>query len=292
MIPVPRLTMSSACCRAAAALGVLALAATARAEDANVWSRASAPTETAPAAIGSPSHGCLAGARRLPPDGVGYEIVHLSRRRNYGLPETVDFVERLGSRAAATGLPVFYVGDMAQPRGGPLPFGHASHQIGVDVDIWFTFAARHLLVAAAREDIALPSMLKADWRTVDPRRFGTRQVALLRLAATDTRVDRIFVNPVIKTTLCRILPRGDHAWLRRLRPWWGHDDHFHVRLSCPAGSTACKEPEAAIPSGDGCDAVLASWVRDQRPPPPHPAPAPRRPLPKLPAQCQAILAAP
>ena len=54
------------------------------------------------------------------------------------------------SKDAASGLPVFYVGDMAQPRGGPLPFGHASHQTGLDVDIWFTLTPRPRLVPAAR----------------------------------------------------------------------------------------------------------------------------------------------
>ena len=76
-------------------------------------------------------------------------------------------------------------------------------------------------------------MLLPSWRAVDPKRFGERQIALLRLAARDTLVDRIFVNPVIKATLCRRLPQTEHAWLGKLRPWFAHDDHFHVRLNCP-----------------------------------------------------------
>jgi penicillin-insensitive murein endopeptidase len=116
-------------------------------------------------------------------------------------------------------------------------------------------------------------------------------VTLLRLAASDPNVERIFVNAVIKTALCRAAPAGDRAWLHRLRPWWEHDDHFHVRLRCPDGSPEC-QAQAPIPPGDGCDAVLASWVRDQRPPPPHPAPPPTRKLPILPEACRAILDAP
>jgi len=259
-------------------------------DDGNSWSRVSAPTIGVPAAIGSPAHGCLAGAVALPPDGPGYEVIKLSRRRYFGLPETVDFVRRLGGAAAASGLPPFYVGDMAQPRGGPLPFGHASHQTGVDVDIWFTLEPTPLLAPAARENVALPSMLLASWRAVDPKRFGERQIALLRLAARDPLVDRIFVNPVIKATLCRRLPPSEHAWLGKLRPWWGHDDHFHVRLSCPPDSPEC-EKQAAVPAGDGCDATLASWVRDQRPPAVGAAP-PRRSLPTLPSECRAVLALP
>jgi penicillin-insensitive murein DD-endopeptidase len=276
--------------RLAAIALLLAPAGLARAADSNPWSEASAPTAGASAAIGSPAKGCLEGAVVLPPDGTGYQVVRLSRRRYFGLPETVDFVRRLGAEAAASRLPPFYVGDMAQPRGGPLPFGHASHQTGLDVDIWFTLEPKPALAPAAREDVDLPSMLLPSWRAVDPKRFGERQIALLRLAARDTRVDRIFVNPVIKATLCRRLPQTEHAWLGKLRPWFAHDDHFHVRLNCPPDSPEC-EPQAPVPPGDGCDATLASWVRDQRPPKPGAAAPPRR-MPTLPAECRAVLAMP
>lgn len=269
---------------------ILAMPSMARSADDNPWSRVSGPTIGAPAAIGSPAKGCLAGAVALPWDGPGYQVIRLSRRRYFGLPETVDFVRRLGTKAAAAGLPTFYVGDMAQARGGPLPFGHASHQIGVDVDIWFTLDPKPPLPPTAREDVALPSMLLANWSAVDPKEFGERQMTLLRLAANDPRVDRIFVNPVIKATLCRRLPSPDHAWLGKLRPWFGHDDHFHVRLACPPDSPECVR-QAPVPPGDGCDATLASWVRDQRPPSPAAAP-PRHRLPILPAECRAVLALP
>jgi penicillin-insensitive murein DD-endopeptidase len=281
---VLRLTALVALCLAAA--GTVAMA-----DESNVWSRIHTPTPGPSLAIGSAARGCLAGAATLPSDGPGYEAIRLSRNRFFGHPNTVSYVERLGRRAATSGLPAFYVGDMAQPRGGPLPYGHASHQTGIDVDIWFTFAAGPPLGAAARETVSLPSMLLPSWRSVDPKRFGQRQIALLRLAAADPGVDRIFVNPVIKETLCRVLPARDHAWLGRLRPWWEHDDHFHVRLSCPADSPDCTR-QAAVPAGDGCDAILASWVRDQRSPRIDQAPPPRRALPVLPAACHAILSLP
>ena len=260
----------------------------------NQWSHVARPSQGPPVVIGGFAHGCISGAVPLPADGTGYEVIHLSRKRYFGHPTTVAFVERLGQRSQAAGLPAFMVGDMAQPRGGPLPYGHASHQTGLDVDIWFDLQQRPLLQAAARETIEPPSMLRADWRGIDPKKFGARQAALLRLAATDPRVERIFVNPQIKLALCRGIggARGDRAWLQRLRPWWGHDDHFHVRLRCPEGSPEC-EAQAPIPPGDGCDATLASWARHETPPPPHPVigSAPRR-EPALPAACTPLLAAP
>jgi penicillin-insensitive murein endopeptidase len=252
----------------------------------NAWSVIAKPTPGPSLAIGSASHGCLSGARELPIDGVGYEVIRLSRNRNYGHADTVGFVETLGRKAHSAGLPVFYVGDMAQPRGGPLPFGHASHQTGLDVDIWFTADTKPSLSAAARENPDLPSMVLPGGQ-IDPAHFGPRQIKMLKLAASDPAVDRIFVNPSIKLALCRGFggaTQGGRDWLQRLRPWWGHDDHFHVRLSCPEGSPAC-EAQKPIPEGDGCDAALEDWALHQTPPP-----APKRPaVPEpYPAACEQI----
>ena len=255
----------------------------------NGWSVIETPTRGPAQAIGGAANGCLAGAAQLPADGPGYEVIRLSRRRYFGLGDMVDFVEGLGRRAQSAGLPLFYVGDMAQPRGGPLPFGHASHQTGLDVDIWFTAETRPGLPLAAREEPALPSMLTSgNPPRVDLTYFGKRQVSLLHLATADPRVDRIFVNPVIKLALCRGFGGatvGGTDWLHRLRPWWGHDDHFHVRLRCPDTSPEC-EPQKPIPDGDGCDAALEDWTHHLAPPKANPEPRPPR---IMPAACRAIM---
>lgn len=279
---------------AALALGILVLGAAPAAASGdgaeNAWSRIEQPLRGPAQVFGGVAHGCIAGAETLPPDGPGYEAIRLSRHRTFGHPDLVAFIARLGRRAEAAGLPVFYVGDMAQPRGGPLPTGHASHQTGLDVDIWFDLQPKRWTPPEAREAVDLPSMLKANYRDIDRRRFGRRQVALLRLAAGDPAVERIFVNPVIKGALCRGMggaASGDRAWLARLRPWFGHDDHFHVRLKCPAGSPEC-EAQRPVPPGDGCGAELASWLRHLPPPPPETAPE-RHPI--LPFACHAVLEA-
>jgi penicillin-insensitive murein endopeptidase len=253
----------------------------------NAWSAVEAPSAGPALSIGSTANGCIAGAKVLPEDGPGYAVIRPSRRRYYGHPDLIDFIETLGRRAKAAGLPTVQIGDMAQPRGGPLPFGHASHQTGLDADIWFTFAAKPDPGTAERENPELPSMLLSDGGAFDPARFGARQVTLLRLAASDPRVDRVFVNPTIKLALCAGFGGATEAggdWLRRLRPWWGHDDHFHVRLRCPAGSPDC-EAQAPIPDDDGCDAGLADWARHQTPPKPASPVKPRTP----PAACAALL---
>jgi penicillin-insensitive murein DD-endopeptidase len=275
-----------------AALIALALASGAQGETReNDWSRVAAPSAGPARAIGGVAHGCLAGAVRLPDDGPGFEVIHLARHRDFGHPELIAFIEELGRRAAAAGLPPFLVGDMAQPRGGPLPYGHASHQTGIDVDIWFTLAPPEPLPVAARETVALPSMLRPDAHAIDPARFGRRQVRLLRLTAEDPGVERIFVNGAIKEALCRGFEgatAGGREWLARLRPWYGHDDHFHVRLRCPADSPDCAEQDPP-PPGDGCDETLA-WWRNQ--PLPHPDPGRPPPAPVLPAACRDLLGAP
>ena len=278
------------------ALALLALAPPVAAMDmdgrvpaATPWAAVAGPSAGPPRVIGTPADGCLSGAAVLPPDGPGYEAIRLSRRRNFGHPDTIAFVARLGRAAAAAGLPLVYVGDMAQPRGGPMVSGHSAHQNGLDVDIWFTLVSRPRRPVAEREDLSLPSMLQPGGTAVDLHRFGSRQVTLLRLAAADPRVDRIFVNPAIKLALCRGLAgRGEakRTWLHKIRPWWGHDEHFHVRLRCPPDSPDCRS-QASIPPGAGCGARLAWWFT------PHPAaPAVRPPTkPPLPLQCRAVLAA-
>ncbi|HXE27474.1 MAG TPA: penicillin-insensitive murein endopeptidase [Stellaceae bacterium] len=255
----------------------------------SAWSDQTVPSSGPADSIGKPAAGCLAGAARLPFDGPGYQVIRISRDRYFGNPETVRFVQDLARKSKVAGLADFYVGDLSLPRGGPMPNGHASHETGIDVDIWDNLEPKPLLLPPDRENVPLPSMLTANGKALDLTRFSARQVTLLRLAATDPRVDRIFVSPVIKRALCQgefSAAVGDRSWLHRLRPWYGHDDHFHVRLACPAGSTDCVR-QAPVPAGDGCDASLAWWFQPRPQPQPQAAPPPRRPI--LPAACQKLI---
>jgi len=219
------------------------------------WARVGAPSAGPARIFGGYSEGCLAGAVALPLEGRGFQVVRPARNRHYGHPELVAFIRRLGDRLAAAGLGTALVGDMAQPRGGPIS-GHVSHETGLDADIWLRLDVPPLPVSE-RAAIAAVPMVDAAAGAVDPATWGDAQAELIRLAAVDSMVARIFVNPAIKRALCERHARDgrDAAWLRVVTPWPGHDSHMHVRLNCPPGDPAC-ESQAPPPPGTGCGAAL------------------------------------
>jgi penicillin-insensitive murein endopeptidase len=242
-------------------------------------------------AIGSFNRGCLAGGMALPPMGEYYQTMRPSRGRSYGHPDLVAFIDRLAAAMHRQGWPGLLVGDLAQPRGGPMRTGHRSHQTGLDADIWFRPAADRPLTLEERETLPSLDMVNADGDGVNPDHWTEQHGALLKTAASFAEVDRIFVNAAIKRELCRSAT-GDRVWLRKIRPWWGHDHHFHVRLGCPAGEQACDDG-SPLPAGDGCDASLDWWfsaeakaaLADKSKEPPARALT----LDDLPTACRAVL---
>jgi penicillin-insensitive murein endopeptidase len=243
------------------------------------------PTAGPPRIIGQTGLGCIAGAVALPPDGPGWQAVRLSRNRHWGHPALVEALRDLAGRARAQGLPALWVGDLGQPRGGPMPYGHSSHQVGLDADIWLDLSPKPPLPVAARENIVVPSLVLPDESGVDPARWTPRHARLIRLAAELPGLDRIFVNHAIKRELCR--QEAGAAWLRRVRPWRGHDSHMHIRLRCPPEQAECRDQQP-LPAGDGCDTSLDWWLTLEAR---HPAPRPPGPPPRLPAACRAVLEA-
>jgi penicillin-insensitive murein DD-endopeptidase len=245
-------------------------------------------------AIGYYPRGCLSGGVELPVTGPTWQVMRVSRNRNWGHPELVKFLERFAPLAAkATGWHGILVGDMAQPRGGPLPYGHASHQVGLDVDIWFMPMPGHVLSAQERENISASNLVAADGKHVNPATWTPSDVAFIRTAAEQPEVERIFVNAAIKKELCRVEGKHHYSWMEKVRPWYGHADHIHVRLKCPPGSPQCRHQDP-VPPGDGCSAKdLNFWFADRIL---HPKIEPRKgPPPKglmlkdLPPACKEVL---
>ena len=263
-----------------------------------LFGQKTAPASMQARAIGSYARGCLAGATALPVDGPSWQVMRLNRNRNWGHPVLIDYLEDLARDVPKiTGWPGLLVGDISQPRGGPMLTGHASHQIGLDADLWLTPMPRARLDGEARENMPAVNMARADWRDVDPKHWTPAHTRLIKTAANEPRVERIFVNPAIKVALCRD-PSADRSWLNKVRPIWGHNYHFHIRMSCPAGMASCSGQEPPN-FGDGCGQELTDWIERQRaaifapPKPPRtgPAPKPKPPmsLDALPAECRQVL---
>jgi penicillin-insensitive murein endopeptidase len=267
-----------------------------------LFGAATTPAPLVSRSIGSYAKGCLAGGISLPIDGPDWQVMRLSRNRNWGTPELLDYLERLASDARALdGWPGLLIGDMSQPRGGPMLTGHTSHQVGLDADIWLTPMPDRILSPQEREDMTAVSMLK-DPFTVDPAIFTTLQMKLIRRAASYPQVARIFVHPAIKKALCEhakdIGP--DTAWLAKVRPWWNHHYHFHVRLKCPPDWDSC-ENQKDVSGDDGCGQELTNWyamlkkaaiATAQAPPTTKPwVGKPPLTMAQLPKECGAVLTA-
>ena len=254
-----------------------------------LFARKTTPSQGPARSIGFYSHGCIAGAVALPVDGETWQVMRVSRNRNWGHPELIQFIEQLADKATRTGWHGLLIGDMSQPRGGPLLAGHTSHQVGLDVDIWLTPMPAHALTRLEREEMMATMVVAANRKDVDPKMWTPAHAALIKAAASDQRVTRVFVNPAIKKALCRE-PGDDRAWLGKIQPWLGHDWHFHVRLGCQPDSPDC-EPQPPRDAGDGCHSKemerFANVVL-----PEHSTPHAGPTMAKLPAACREVLHAP
>lgn len=202
------------------------------------------------------SKGCFSGGVAIPTDGPTWQAMRLSRNRRWGHPTMIAAIEKLSRDGAAKdGWPGLLIGDISQPRGGPMLTGHASHQLGLDADIWFTPMPSRTLSKSERENMTAVSMIKGLY--VNDKVWTPAHARILKRAASYPEVERILVNPGIKKKLCETTT-GDRGWLQKVRPFWGHDYHFHIRIGCQPGSPGCK-PQADTTPGDGCDAKTLDW---------------------------------
>lgn len=251
----------------------------------------SSPAPLKARAVGSYARGCLAGGSEIEVDGRYWQVMRLSRNRNWGHPTLIQYLRRLANEAGEAGdWNGLLVGDLAQPRGGPMLTGHNSHQIGLDADIWLNEMPDRRLTREEREKLSAISVADFAKKEVNRKVWTSKHVKLIRRAASYPEVARIFVNPIIKKELCRVAG-NDRGFLRKVRPWAGHHYHMHVRLSCPKGSTACKN-QARPPAGDGCGAELSAWLAPPKKPKGKPKPRKPRPpltLARLPNYCATVL---
>lgn len=254
-----------------------------------------------PASFGYYTRGCLAGAEQLAEDGPAWQAMRLSRNRHWGHPITVALVKRLAADSKKLdGWPGLLVGDISMPRGGPMPPSHASHQIGLDADIWLTPMPNRRLSRRERERLSATFMLTTDHLSVNREVWTDGHVRLIKRAASYREVERVLVHPAIKKELCAKAGK-DRAWLAKVRPVRGHNYHFHIRLRCPPGQGGCRFQKPVV-GDDGCGAELDRWYKwlharlKPRPKPKTPRRVTRKPRPPmmlddLPKACRAVLAA-
>lgn len=257
------------------------------------WAGISGPTEEAVQVFGRHTHGCIAGAKALPPEGPGYVTIRTRRNRFWGHPVLLDFVTNLGRQARDQKIATLMIGDLGQPRGGPIS-GHGSHETGLDVDIWLKLQPLDPKPVAAafqepQEISVVPDKRKPG---LDPAVWKPEMGRIIRLAASSPGVDRIFINPAIKQHLCDLhaAQKENEPWLRKLRPWYNHTGHMHIRMSCPKDSPECRQ-QSNLPPGNGCNASLAWWFTDGPWAPKKPVPAGKTAKPKpLPESCNDVFA--
>jgi penicillin-insensitive murein endopeptidase len=254
-----------------------------------LFGRKPGPANLEARAIGSYARGCLAGARALPVEGKTWGAMRVSRNRNWGHPKLISFLEAFSAKVPSiNGWPGILVGDIAQPRGGPMMTSHNSHQSGLDADVWLTPMPDRKLTRRDSEELAAVNLLRQDRLEVDPAVYTTAHMKLVKAVAQEPDVARVFVNPAIKKAFCRDAG-SDRAWLSKVRPILGHNYHFHIRMACPDGDDCLDQ--APPPRGDGCG-ELGGWFTQANLFPGPGVPPPPLALSQLPAECGKVLVAP
>ncbi|PIP96365.1 MAG: penicillin-insensitive murein endopeptidase [Bdellovibrio sp. CG12_big_fil_rev_8_21_14_0_65_39_13] len=212
------------------------------------------PTESTPQAIGEYALGCLQGAQTFTGQEKGIILSQVKRGRYWGHPDLIQLLTQAGEETYKKRMSLI-VGDLSQSRGGPTITGHNSHQTGLDVDVWFK-------MPSIKEKLSLRTIETEDMKPIAS--LSADQIKMIQFFTRDPRVERIFINPGFKKYLCSDsavykLSSEDH---HKLRAWYGHDDHIHVRLKCPSDSPLCIS-QKPIPEGDGCDKNLDWWFTEE-----------------------------
>jgi len=206
--------------------------------------------------VGHPNEGRLLGAARLDDSLPFIRAVSVSPGvdAQWGLPILVRMLER-AARAVAKRHPgsVLNVGDISRKQGGEIG-GHHSHESGRDADIGFYVADAKGSPVDTRSFFKFEASLGT--KQMPGVRFDlARNWLLIQHMLTDpaARVSHIFIaEPLRQSLLAHARSRGvSSALLQRaavvmMQPSGSlpHDDHIHVRISCPrslAGAGECIE---------------------------------------------------
>ncbi len=244
------------------------------------------PSAGQSSAIGGYANGCLAGGVRLPQDGDGFQLMRLSRERYYVHPDLFGFITEFAHKIKQYHpFGGILVGDTGGAIGGPMESGHASHQSGLDVDIWLRPPFEKALTLGDRENLSAMSHVTPQ-QTI--RNSWTKNhTEFVLTAAQDERVARIFVNPAIKRQICLDVDEHENLMaLSKIRPWYGHDSHMHVRIKCPATSKDCINQAEPLKQSGCSGNDIEWWFSDEAlNPKPSTEPKVNKTLQDLPEKC-------
>ncbi len=232
--------------------------------------------------IGAPNDGHLKGGVHLDLSKPYFRLVpaYESGDVRWGLPSLINMIDR-AARAVHKRFPgaVLDVGDLSQKGGGDL-LRHHSHESGRDADLGFYVVDAHGKQIHARTFIKFDTSMASP--TVPGARYDlARNWAFIQELLTDpvARVSHIFIAEWIrKDLLAYARPRVSRALYERaslvmMQPHHSlpHDDHIHVRISCPRElHSSCIELAKNAPHGGHMR--VAHKVHSLKTPVPHPAP--------------------
>lgn len=240
----------------------------------------SAPVEET-LSVGLANRGTLQAAVPLPDRGTGFVRARPGEDTRWGTPQLVSALKRAAASVAERfpgGEPV-RIGDLSSRFGGRHP-RHGSHRTGRDADVIFYLqdmrgepVRGRGWVRFDRFGLAREASAPAGWQAsgslfrLDVARNWHFVRTLLRDEEAD--VQWIFCSNGVKSHLLEhaarhepdpdVLVRASYV-LHEPSRGAPHDDHFHVRIACPAGdqSRGCRDGEPIWP-----------WMRERREPGQH-----------------------
>lgn len=244
------------------AIASLPVYATSPSKVVNPWSQFKGPKLGKAEVIGGYTAGCLVGAQQMPIIGAHHRMMRPARKRYFAHPELASLLLQIAAELHQTDKRLMLIGDLSQARGGPTMSQHQSHQNGLDADIWYLRARAGKALAANKLDsFAALDIVDGKRQRLKKNAWTPEVQTLLRKLGQEPRIERLLVNPVIKQELCKS-ETGDRRWLAKVRPWWGHSAHVHVRMACPKDSSDCQAQDKT-PEDPGCDETLAWWFGEE-----------------------------
>lgn len=203
-----------------------------------------APWSLMSLSVGHPNAGFQVRAKKLR-NSPYLKVRPSSVDRSYGHPALVLMLQR-SARDIAKAAPgaVMLVGDLSYEHGGPIS-GHRSHQSGRDADVAFYMKDKNGKRVPAPRFVAFDG----DGRARDGSGYvfdDELNWLLVQSWARDTRagLSHIFVSRPLRMRLIRFAERHPQfrkylpqaqALLKQPERGEPHDDHFHVRITCPKG---------------------------------------------------------